>query len=742
MKNNLNKYVDCTLSFFEKHFVDYEYGGIYAAVDGETVTTDDKEIYSHGMAMAALQRMADKRSLKGTLNHILNDRFEKEGCRFSEVTDRFYRAHGTGLLVRPNHRVLWLASRYICADLLEKLEIKDQLKTSLENCVQQLQAFRIIPTVISEDWKRPLSAEAHLQVYADLLFALFLLKSESNLEFLESFETRLLSDIVYFIDDLAAVEILAIDGTVQSDSGRRLTSMAQLSYVLLGMANKTIASTYTHQLAENMLSFILKYMHNDIQGGYWHTSGIDGSVQVTPATSCVQSNSPFPVILAEGQAWLFLALNKLSDKNEKYGQHATAAFKEMMMFYDEKSGGFFEGQGFWFASPKDPVIPFGRWYWVNRHTVGAFHVGNISYKPLHLKLALTQSICIIALNEAMDSKWVLYDEANNSREELLWEPLKTPMKRELISYIKDLSILPEYEKYKEWLHKTSNRNGFGLTAYRSPLGFRADRCSQLFSTFHVLADLYAMGDIHSLDKQGIIYAINACQNEDGGFGELPGHPSDVFATYCGAVSLRILETVPNHKEACVGYLQSAQNSDGGFGNSPGLTSDTWHTNLAVAALEAMGMEPRDKECCIQFLLRCRNEDGSYGLRPGLPPEPYSAFRAISALLLMGVEVEIPEKTVAWLHACETEHGSYRIRPNSVESFVATYHAIAALYLLGAKPISGESVKRWLVDHQIEDGGFSRSGQGPSDTTDEGFICLHAALMIEDKLEPYWAALIS
>ena len=91
---------------------------------------------------------------------------------------------------------------------------------------------------------------------------------------------------------------------------------------------------------------------------------------------------------------------------------------------------------------------------------------------------------------------------------------------------------------------------------------------------------------------------------------------------------------------------------------------------------------------------------------------------------------------------ESKEGGFAYKHNRFVSFVGTYHAIAALYILGELPVHIEECKKWLVAHQMKDGGLSRSLQGPSDTTDEGFITVQALHMLEQKLNPYWVRIVT
>ena len=91
---------------------------------------------------------------------------------------------------------------------------------------------------------------------------------------------------------------------------------------------------------------------------------------------------------------------------------------------------------------------------------------------------------------------------------------------------------------------------------------------------------------------------------------------------------------------------------------------------------------------------------------------------------------------------DVNEGGFHISENKPISFVGSYHAIAALYLLDTLPINIEKIKIWFGNHQAKDGGFSKLLHHPSDTTDEGFISLHASYMLEQKINPYWIAIIT
>ncbi|WP_030610628.1 hypothetical protein [Streptomyces sclerotialus] len=62
--------------------------------------------------------------------------------------------------------------------------------------------------------------------------------------------------------------------------------------------------------------------------------------------------------------------------------------------------------------------------------------------------------------------------------------------------------------------------------------------------------------------------------------------------------------------------------------------------------------------------------------------------------------------------------------------------------MGAQPADVPACAAWIAARQSADGGFSRLPGGPSETTDEGFIALQALHMLEQKLNPYWAVIMT
>jgi prenyltransferase beta subunit len=86
--------------------------------------------------------------------------------------------------------------------------------------------------------------------------------------------------------------------------------------------------------------------------------------------------------------------------------------------------------------------------------------------------------------------------------------------------------------------------------------------------------------------------LRSCQLPCGGFTYQPKPPyagiDDATYTWAAVRALAALGAAPADREACVRYLWSLGNEDGGFGDRPGLPSDPMATYRALDALDALG----------------------------------------------------------------------------------------------------------------------------------------------------------
>lgn len=244
---------------------------------------------------------------------------------------------------------------------------------------------------------------------------------------------------------------------------------------------------------------------------------------------------------------------------------------------------------------------------VPQHTPGAFAVGNTSYVQLQQKQMEMQCIGLLA---AMD---IEFDNPADYK----FEYLKEDVDNTLTYITKGKLEFKQFDLdgYLNWSMKTRNGMAYGLTPYRSPLGFRSDKSPQNFSAMHVISDMLVL-EKEIENPTDLLKFMYSSQNTDGGFGEEPSMISEVFTTYCVVVTAFLLKDNNYDKEGCIRYLQECQNEDGGFGNAPGYPSDSWHTNLAVMSLHLLDATAKNEDKLINYLLACRNEDGGYAIIPG------------------------------------------------------------------------------------------------------------------------------
>lgn len=494
------------------------------------------------------------------------------------------------------------------------------------------------------------------------------------------------------------------------------------------------AATY----AQRALCHIRKY-HSYVSGrGFWDRADSQSQVRVDPVAACYgRADSPFPAKLIGDHALLALAADKvvLLTGNRQFAKLAAEARLEIDRYTDSDAGGIFQGQGSWFSTPVDPTVPLARHVMVPPRTAGSFAVGNTFYVPFHEKHAETQLLALKAIGDRI----AFAVQAPLLVEKLEPWPLCTDLSHITTGRITAGHI--DLMAYLRWLRSTASGLSYGLTPYRSPLGLRSDRAAQTFSVLHVVSDLMVLGESVP-DIPGLLASVFATQNPDGGFGEQPGLLSEAFTTYCAVLTAKILGGDGYNQKQCIGFLEACQHPEGGFGNAPGYPCDSWHSNLAVLALHALGHRPLREQDLVAYLAGCQNIDGGYGNQPGSPSDTFATFRAVGALIALDLRPLRMKQTISWLRGLQTESGGFRYRESGVVSFVGSYHAIAALYVMGAQPVDITSCLQFIASRQSSDGGFSRLPGGPSETTDEGFIAIQALHMLEHKLNPYWAVIIT
>lgn len=499
------------------------------------------------------------------------------------------------------------------------------------------------------------------------------------------------------------------------------------------MTQATIMLNENDKEISKHVNYISRYFSHPYTGGYWSKVNKNNTVAVDNINAYYgRDTSPFPIKSMVDHAVLAFSLRSAKTKEAKL--MLNIIIKQLSTFWNSKSGGISLGQGNWFSTPTTPTVPLARHVMVPQHTVGSFAVGNTFYLPLQEKSATLQLIASIALKGKPSQN-------HKTLKVIPYEINKFKVNHDPITNGSLQNSDIDVTKYVQWLNKTKSGFGNGLTPYRSPLGFKSDKTPQNFSAMHVISDLSVLGkEIENKNK--LFLTMKAAQNEDGGFSEQPSLPSELFTTYCVVLSAYILKTRDFNVEKCIKFVKNCQNEDGGFGNTPGYPSDAWHCNFGTLILHILKSYPTDKEGLVQYLLNCQNEDGGFSIIPGSKSEVFSSFRAIDSLIVSGIKIPHKTKATHWLQNLQSKEGGFNISERKATSFVGTYHAIAALYLLNTLPLNIDLAKKWFSNHQAKDGGFSKMRNSPSDTTDEGFIAIHASYMLENKLNPYWTAIIT
>lgn len=219
------------------------------------------------------------------------------------------------------------------------------------------------------------------------------------------------------------------------------------------------------------------------------------------------------------------------------------------------------------------------------------------------------------------------------------------------------------------------------------------------------------------------------------------------------MSLRILESAPPNRSACIDWISRLQNPDGGFDYGEFFPdfrisneSDAIPTFHAVLSLLALGSSPQEKGRCIEFLLNetyfpqyivlplyClgyaeddveplrnianrlsylfslkQNPDGGFSwFEDGLPPDVETTFWATCLNTLLGDPPLDVKKSIEFLRSCQTDLGGFASTPNDPGANLKdTYRAVIALKRLGSTPHHTDECAQYVLKNNNADGGFS------------------------------------
>lgn len=714
--------------YIEENLYDSRYGGFFTAVNGskEDIVTEDKSLLDMALGLLAFSKVKNKEMLQKLVVDL--KKFEdKDNGGYFEVLDSTSIIQSIGQVKTLLHQLLTQYGKFVASKVLGDTVMEQDSKYQIEYIVRKY-ISKNYASILTVDWIDVIDSKKLLK---DVSLFIYICNQIDQQESMNDLTWQLKK----FVDDnRGAFSELDVNNQPYYLSSKKLSDM---SLMILAISSLYATDKELQDVIDSTLKFIDTHFKHPLTNGFWDKSNRYGVVSVDLISSYYKkTESPFPVKSMSSHSLFLIALTSLKyNLNEELIEQLKQEAKEQLFhYYDDKNGSLNLGQGNWFSTPTSPTVPIARHVMVPAYTKGAFYVGNTVYLPLHEKMTSLQCLAILALN--IDDK----------KEKTQFKPIKYSISsfKKKMDYVTSEPLTNNYidlEKYFNWSQKTISGYSYGLTAYRSPLGVKSDKTPQNFSALHVVADMTLLGkEIPNKNELEII--LKSSQNEDGGFSEQPSLLSELFTTYCVVATEFIIGKANFNKEKCIEFIHECQNNDGGFGNAPGYPSDSWHTNFGVVTLHLLGAEPLDKEGLIQYLLHCQNEDGGFGVIPQGVSETFSTFRVVDSLTVLGIEIPNKEKTVEWLKNLQSDNGGFLYQKGKVVSFVGSYHAIGALYLLGESPRNIEQAQKWLAKHQSKDGGFSRVEDAPSDTTDEGFIAIHASYMLEKKVNPYWIAIIT
>lgn len=146
--------------------------------------------------------------------------------------------------------------------------------------------------------------------------------------------------------------------------------------------------------------------------------------------------------------------------------------------------------------------------------------------------------------------------------------------------------------------------------------------------------------------ENAVAALLAAQNEDGGWGFMPGEASDTNTTALCLQALS-LEDAADASQRALDYLASIQNEDGGWPyqnpSAFGTASDASSTALVIQALAALDEDGDDWNNPQRFLMSLQEESGAFRYQAELPGDNILAtIAAIPALAGVPLNAWAPE----------------------------------------------------------------------------------------------------
>jgi len=165
----------------------------------------------------------------------------------------------------------------------------------------------------------------------------------------------------------------------------------------------------------------------------------------------------------------------------------------------------------------------------------------------------------------------------------------------------------------------------------------------------------AESQIHGTVNEQTILWILQCEHQDGGFGLIPGAPSDLESTYKGMELLDLTgQTHRIDRVEHIGWIQIHRSGGGGFSTSSGWKPSLHKTFCAVASLDFLGTKPERFRACSDWIIK-KWRKGRQGIQ--------ETYHAVDALSRLGEVAEIQEELEEWHSIHETIVSSMRVDTN-------------------------------------------------------------------------------
>lgn len=233
-----------------------------------------------------------------------------------------------------------------------------------------------------------------------------------------------------------------------------------------------------------------------------------------------------------------------------------------------------------------------------------------------------------------------------------------------------------------------------------------------------------------INPRNIAQFVNACYNEDGGYGEKPGYSSSLGGTYYALQCLRILNVSAPYSRNTSEYIENFYNRDGGYRFTENATDFSAYTGLGST---------------MEFM------ESYYG--------PYASMFNVSLLLLLNSSTSIAThwalsslsylnrlnetrvvNSTKWCLSSQNVDGGFGLIVGVISDVVSCYYTYETLKLLGKVPLSPVALLEFLQHAQFRDGGFYITSMamqlGEMDTPSYSYITFFACSVIYDmKTQP-------